>query len=123
MKKFCPGVILTFPMLQKLSAHNTVFRWDDALESEFQNLKAALKESIKLSPLDINKRVFAMTDAAVICGMCYLLLQKKVETDDDFNPEHRYLIISCDSTTFHRAQCQYSPFEAELLAISWLCEK
>ena len=34
-----------------------------------------------------------------------------------------YVVISCDSTTFRRAQCQYSPFEAELLAINWLCEK
>ena len=123
MKKFCPGIMLTFPMLQKLSAPNTVFRWDDALQSEFESLKAALKESIKLSPLDVNKRIFAFTDAAVTCGMCYLLLQKKVETDDDLNPEHGYLIISCDSTTFCRAQCQNSPFEAELLAITWLCEK
>ena len=123
MKKFCPGVMLTFPKLQKLSAHNTPFRWDEALEEELQNLRQALKESVKLSPLDVNKRVFAMTDAAVTCGMCYLLLQKKVESDEDFNPEHGYVVISCDSTTFRRAQCQYSQFEAELLTINWLCEK
>ena len=55
--------------------------------------------------------------------MCYLLLQKKVETDNDKDPKNGYVIISCDSTTFRRAQCQYSPFEAELLAITWMCEK
>ena len=123
MKKFCPGLMLTFPRLQKLSAHNTSFKWDDELQSEFENLKTTLKESVKLSPLDIKKRIFAYTDAAVTCGMCYLLVQKKVESDDDKNPENGYLIISCDSTTFRRAQCQYSPFEAELLAIQWMCEK
>ena len=36
---------------------------------------------------------------------------------------HGYVIISCNSTTFRRAQCHYSPFEAELLAITWMCEK
>ena len=110
MKKFSPGVMLTFPLLKKLSSHSTVFTWNDNLQAEFISLKKALKEFIKFSPLDTNKRIFCYTDATVTCGMCYLLLQKKVETDDD-------------STTFRRAQCQYSPFEAELLAITWMCEK
>ena len=123
MKKFCPGVMLTFPKMQKLSAHSTPFVWNEALEEELQNLREALKQSIKLSPLDTSKRVFAMTDAAVTVGMAYLLLQKKVESDDDFNPQHGYLVIACDSTTFRKAQCQYSPFEAELLAINYLVEK
>ena len=52
-----------------------------------------------------------------------MLLQKKEETDDDKNPENGYLIISCDSTRFRRAQCQYSPFEAVMLAIQYLCQK
>ena len=67
MKRFCPGVMLTFPLLQKLSSHS---------------------ESIKLSPLDTEKIIYCYTDAAVTCGMAYLLLQKKVETDDDKDPEH-----------------------------------
>ena len=115
--------MLTFPLLQKLSANNTAFTWNDRLEAEFNNLNKAMKESIRLSPLDTNKKIFCYTDAAVTCGMAYLLLQKKQESDDDRNPEHGYLIISCDSTTFCRAQCMYSPFEAELLAITWMCEK
>ena len=82
-----------------------------------------MRETIKLSPLDLNKRIFCYTDAAVTVGMCYIIVQKKVEEDDDVDPEHGYLIISCDSTTFRKAQCQYSPFEAELLSISWMCEK
>ena len=55
--------------------------------------------------------------------MTYLLLQKKQESDEDKDPDHGYVILSCDSTTFRRAQCQYSPFEAELLVITWMCEK
>ena len=59
MKKFCPGLMLTFPKLQKLSAHNTAFRWDDKLQAEFECLKKTIKESVKLSPLDVRKRIFA----------------------------------------------------------------
>ena len=55
--------------------------------------------------------------------MAYLLLQKKNENDEDKDPKHCYLIVSCDSTPYRRAQCMYSPFEAELLAITWMCEK
>ena len=123
MKKFCPGVMLTFPLLQKLSAYNTVFTWNESLQEEFDNLKQAMKESIKLSPLDVNKKIYCFTDAAVTCGMAYLLLQKKNENDEDKDPKHGYLIVSCDSTTFRRAQCMYSPLEAELLAITWMWEK
>ena len=123
LKKFCPGVMLSFPLLQSLTAHNKVFTWNEALQAEFDSLKQAMRETIKLSPLDLNKRIFCYTDAAVTVGMCYIIVQKKVEEDDDVDPEHGYLIISCDSTTFRKAQCQYSPFEAELLSISWMCEK
>ena len=48
MKKFCPGVMLTFPLLQKMSSHSAVLTWNDSLQAEFGNLKAAIKESIKL---------------------------------------------------------------------------
>ena len=94
MKKFCPGVMLTFPLLQKLSSHSAVFTWNESFQSEFDNLKVAMRESIKLTPLDTSKKIFCYTDAAVTCGMAYLLLQKKQESDEDKDPEHGYLIIS-----------------------------
>ena len=70
MKKFCPGLMLPFRKLQKMSAHNTVFRCDDELEEEFESLKKPLKESVKLSPLYVKKRIFTYTNAAVTCGLC-----------------------------------------------------
>ena len=71
MKKFCPGIMLTFPLLQKLSSHSAVFTWNDSLQADFDNLKKAMKEFIKLSPLDINKRIFCYTDTAVtLCAIC-----------------------------------------------------
>ena len=93
MKKFCAGIMMTPPMLKKLSSHNTVFIWSDTLQAELDSLKKAMKESIKLSPLDVNKRIFCYTDAALTVGMCNLLLQKVVESDIDLVPNHSYLII------------------------------
>ena len=90
-------LMLTSPMMQKLLAHNAAFTWNDALQAELDSLKKAMKESIKLSPLDVNKRIFCHTDATLMVGMCYLLLQKKVESDSDLDPKHGYLIISCNA--------------------------
>ena len=106
LKKFCPGVMLSFPLLQSLTAHNKAFTWNEALQAEFESLKQAMRETVKLSPLDLNKKIFCYTDAAVTVGMCYIIVQKKREEDNDIDPKHGYLIISCDSTTFRKAQCQ-----------------
>ena len=103
MKMFCPGVMLTFQMLQKMSSHSPVFTWNDSLETEF--------ESINLSPLDTSKKIFCYTDASLTCGMAYLLFQMKQESDEDKDPVHVYVIINCDSTTFCRVQCHYSPLK------------
>ena len=73
MKKFSPGIMLTFPLLQKISSHSAVFTWKDTIQAELDNLKKALMESVRLSPLDVNKRIFCFTNSAVTCGMCYLL--------------------------------------------------
>ena len=62
-----------------------MFTWNDSLQAEFDNLKSAMKESIKL-PLDTNKKIFCYTDTAVTCGMAYLLLQKKQESDEERDP-------------------------------------
>ena len=39
MKKFEQGLMFTFPLMQKLSAHNTVFTCIDALQAELDNIK------------------------------------------------------------------------------------
>ena len=71
MKKFCPGIMLTFPLLQKLLSHSTVFTWNDTLQADFDSLQKALKEPFKLSPLDTNKRIFCYTDT--LLGLPFFL--------------------------------------------------
>lgn len=119
MKRWCPGLMLTFPGIQKLCAHNTPFLWNSDLEKELGKMKAAILEHVKLSPLDVTKDVHLWTDAAPTVGMSYLLLQEKVVGDES----QGYNIITCDSTTFKRGRSSYSPFEAELAAVHWACKK
>ena len=54
-------------------------------------MKRAIQESVKLSPLDTNKKIYAYADPLVIVGMANLLLQRKDEND----MEKGYHIISC----------------------------
>ena len=63
------------PSLQKLCAANVPFYWNDDLQQELNAMKTALKEHVKLSPLDTSKDLVIWTDAAPGEGMCYVLAQ------------------------------------------------
>ena len=52
-------------------------------------------------------------------GMAYILCQLR----NPDNEQDGLNIISCDSTTFKKGQCSYSPFEAELAAIHYCMTK
>ena len=49
--------MLEFPGLQRLCATNVPFCWNSDLLNELNTMKKAIKEHVKLSPLDINKGV------------------------------------------------------------------
>ena len=119
LKRWCPGLMLTFPGIQKLCSHQTPFLWNSDLEKELGEMKKVILEHVKLSPLDVSKDVQLWTDAAPTVGMSYLLLQEKVVGDES----QGFNIITCDSTTFKRGRSTYSPFEAELAAVHWACKK
>ena len=79
--------------IQRLSAHNDVFTWSEDLEREFQAMKKAIQEAVKLSPIDTKKRLYAFVDSALTVGTAYILAQRKDETNG-------YNIVSVDGTTF-----------------------
>ena len=41
-----------------------------------------LQEAVKLSPIDINKKLYAFIDSAVTVGTAYILAQRKDEKDE-----------------------------------------
>ena len=105
LKALVLGLQLIYPNIQKLTSNTTLFTWSADLELEFQAMKRAIQESVKLSP---NKKLNAFVDSALTVGTAYVLAQRK----DEKNEKKGYNIISVDSTTFKKAQVQYSPFEA-----------
>ena len=108
LKSWIPGLQLIYPNIQKLTANNTLFTWSANLKKAFQDMKRAIQESVKLSPMDINKKLYAFVDSAVTVGTAYILAQRKDEKDE----KKGYNIISVDSTTFKKAQVKYSPLFA-----------
>ena len=58
-----PGSQKLFHDLQKLTAHNIPFTWTPELQEELEKMKAALKQVVKLSPLDVTRKLYAYTDA------------------------------------------------------------
>ena len=64
-------------------------------------------------------RLYALVDSSVAVGTAYILAWRKDKKDDTKG----YNIVSVHSTTFKRAQVQYSPFEAETLGIVWFLNK
>ena len=82
-------------------------------------MKAALKEHVKLTPLDTSKDLLVWTDAAPSEGMCYVIAQWK----DPEDHKKGVNIVSCDSTTFKRGKRSLNPFEAELAEVHWALTK
>ena len=106
LQSWVPGLQLIYPNIQILAANIVVFTWSEDLEKEFQAINNAIQEALKLSPIDTKKKLYAFVDSAVTVGTAYILAQRKDEKDETKG----YNIVSVDSTTFKRAQVQYSTF-------------
>ena len=61
--------------MQQLTGSSTPFFWNADLQEEFDSMKAALKEHVKLTPLDTSKDLLVWSDAAPSEGMAYVLAQ------------------------------------------------
>ena len=72
-KRWTPGLMLLSPSLQKLTANSTPFFWNDDLQKELDEMKAALMQHIKLTLLDTSKDLLVWSDAAPSEGMAYVL--------------------------------------------------
>ena len=90
LKSWVPGLQLIYPNIQRLTANNVVFTWSADLEKEFQVMKKAIQEAVKLSPIDINKKLYTFVDAAVTVGRL-LYLQSSGDNHLQLCKEHEYL--------------------------------
>merc|ERR1712208_241163 len=83
MKKFAPGMQVTYPGMQKLCAANVYFNWTEDLDHELAELKDCLRKIVKLSPIDTSKNLILVIDSAPTVGTSYLLLQQKTADPAD----------------------------------------
>ena len=51
------------------TTHNVPFSWTPELQQELERKREAMKQPVKLSPLDLNKKMYAFWDAAVTVGV------------------------------------------------------
>ena len=65
LKRFCLVMQLQYPGIMQLCSPNVRFQWNPDLQKELDDLKKCLKKHIKLSPIDINKNLKLIIDAAV----------------------------------------------------------
>ena len=55
LKRWVPGIMLLSKGMQQLTGNSTPFFWNKDLQDELDAMKEALKEHVKLTPLDISK--------------------------------------------------------------------
>ena len=118
MKRFCPGMQVTYPGMQKLCAANVYFQWSHDLDRELEELKACLKLHVKISPIDVTKNLILVIDSAPTVGTSYLLLQQKGE-----DPALGMNFVAMDSSNFKRGQINMCPFEAECAGLRFAVKK
>ena len=81
-------------------------------------MKQCLKDQIKISPINTEKNLEMVIDAAPTVGTSYLLLQRKGE-----DPSEGFNFISMDSANFRKGQLSLCPFEAEVAGLRYACKK
>ena len=68
MKRFCPGMQITYPGMQKLCAANVRFQWHGDLDKELEDLKECLRNNVRITPVDTEKNLILVIDAARLLG-------------------------------------------------------
>ena len=94
------------------------FEWNKAMEEEFLAVKHIFTHQIRLSPLDVNKRINIATDGANSSGIGFVIFQNA----DDLQQGKDVKIIKANSSGLKDSQKQYSAVETELLALKFACE-
>ena len=68
LKRFCPGMQIQYLGIMQLCSPNIIFQWSDELEKELQDFKKCLKEHVKISPIDVSKKLELVIDSAQTVG-------------------------------------------------------
>ena len=75
LNRWTPGLMLLSPNLQNLTGNSTPFFWNNDLQKELDGMKVALRQIVKLTPLDTSKDLLVWSDAAPSEGMAHMPAQ------------------------------------------------
>merc|ERR1712030_103564 len=113
-----PNVQFNMTNLRLGCAENTRFQWNQAMENEFLAVKHIFTHQIRLSPLDVDKKINIATDGANSSGIGFVVFQN----EDDLNPGKNVKIIKANSSGLEDSQKLYSAVKTELMALKFACE-
>ena len=91
-KKDIQSICGAAAQLKRLSAANVPFYWNDDLQAELDRMMVALKEHVKLSPLETSKDLVIWCEAAPSEGMSYIIAQFRDPENESLGPD----IVCCD---------------------------
>ena len=94
------------------------FEWTKIMGLEFEAVKNIFTHQIRLSPLDVDKKIKIVTDGANSVGIGFVLYQNA----DDLKEGEDVSIIKANSSGLKDSQKQYSAVDTEVLALKFACD-
>ena len=94
------------------------FEWTKIMGIEFEAVKNIFTHQIRLSPMNVEKRINIATDGANIAGIGFVLYQNA----NDLKEGEDVSIIKANSSGLKDSQKQHSAVDTELLALKFACD-
>ena len=94
------------------------FEWTNIMGQEFNAIKEIFTHQIRLSPLDVDKKINIVTDGANSARVGFVLYQNA----DDLKEGENVSIIKANSSGLNDSQKQYSAVDTEVLALKFACD-
>ena len=94
------------------------FEWTNIMEEEFNAVKEIFTHQIRLSPLDVDKKINIVTDGTNSAGVGFVLYQNA----DDLKEGENVSIVKANSSGLKDCQKQYSAVDTEVLALKFACD-
>ena len=94
------------------------FEWTNIMGQEFKAVKDIFTHQIRLSPLDVDKKINIVTDSAISTGIGFIMYQNA----DDLKEGEDVSIIKANSSGLKDSQKQYSAVDTEVLSLKFACD-
>ena len=118
LRDWFPSIQFNMENLRAGCAHMRNFEWTNIMEEEFNAVKKIFTHQIRLSPLDVEKKINIVTDGANSAGVGFVLFQNA----DDLKQGENVSIVKANSSGLKDCQKQYFAVDTEVLALKFACD-